>query len=336
MLLLGALLLAVVIGWVLLSPLILPPAPQPSAGGDAPLAGLRVNASVEDVSLAAAGASADFGVEEEMRRINMRVVEELAITVTLESQRDLVLADPPRLCLVGPFWNPLDAGLSDRCWGDPDLGDVVASQLPTNGDGKPVLSANRPLTVNATIRRGNERCDYAPGQWHLEVGLGPIDLPDVLMYVPYENPIVGGFAGTLRLLPTDQTRLCSYPAAVYLRQGDPPVSSPSPTASSPGTPRPTSQRCAVTPGAIPDATMTISGFQFGDEISIDPGAAVTFTNEDSVVHTVTEGLGVAAPDACVDERIAAGATVMVTFMEVGDYPITCTLHAAMQTVVHVR
>jgi hypothetical protein len=35
MLLLGALLVAVVIGWVLFSPLILPHAPQPSAGGDA-------------------------------------------------------------------------------------------------------------------------------------------------------------------------------------------------------------------------------------------------------------------------------------------------------------
>ncbi len=336
MLLLGALLAAVVIGWVLLSPLILPPAPQPSGNGEASLAGLRVTASVEDLSLAAAGASADFGVEEEMRRINMRVVEELAVTVTLESQGDLVLADHPRLCLVGPFWNPLDAGLSDRCWGDPDLEDVVAAQLPTNGDGKPVLSAGRPLAVNATIRRGDERCDYAPGQWHLEVGVGPMDLPDVLMYVPYENPIVGGFAGTLRLLPTDQTRLCSYPAAVYLRQGDPPVASAIPTPGTPGTPRPTSDRCAVTASATPRATMTISGFQFGDAIPIERGQAVAFINQDSVAHTVTEGIGVAEPDACVDERIAVGATVMVTFLELGDYPITCTLHAAMQTVIHVR
>jgi plastocyanin len=41
-------------------------------------------------------------------------------------------------------------------------------------------------------------------------------------------------------------------------------------------------------------------------------------------------------DACINERIAAGETLVVTFTEAGDYDITCTLHAAMHTVIHVE
>lgn len=201
------------------------------------LSGVTVTAAVADVALAAAGATADFGVEEGLRRVNIRVVEEFAIEVRFESPYEVVLGDPPYFCLVGPFWNPLDAGLSDRCWGDPDLQAVVAAQLPADEAGHPVLPAGRSIVVNATIRRGDLRCDYAPGEWHVEVGLSPVidgsavgrlDLPDVIVEVPSENPVNAGPAGTLELLPPAQTRVCSYPAAVYLRQGDPPVATPSP------------------------------------------------------------------------------------------------------------
>lgn len=97
-----------------------------------------------------------------------------------------------------------------------------------------------------------------------------------------------------------------------------------------------STRCSVTPDVDPAATITISGTSFGDEVTVAAGDAVAFMNQDSFGHTVTEGTnGTAAADACVDEPIAAGATVVVTFDEPGDYQITCKIHPSMETVIHV-
>jgi plastocyanin len=99
----------------------------------------------------------------------------------------------------------------------------------------------------------------------------------------------------------------------------------------------TGARCSLQADADPAATMPISGSAFGDEITIAAGEAVEFANEDSVGHTVTEGTGgVADADACVDESIAGGTSLVVKFSEPGDYQITCRIHSAMQTVIHVE
>lgn len=114
------------------------------------------------------------------------------------------------------------------------------------------------------------------------------------------------------------------------------AATPTPAASTEAS-EPAAARCAVQADADPAATVTISGTAFGDEVTIAAGEAVEFTNEDSFGHTVTEGTGgVANADACVNEPIAAGATVVVTFSDPGDYQITCTIHASMQTAVHVE
>ncbi len=114
-------------------------------------------------------------------------------------------------------------------------------------------------------------------------------------------------------------------------------SSASPAASVGGGASQGAARCAVTAGATPAATVDITGSNFGDAVTISAGEAVAFTNSDSFEHTVTEGTGgQAASGACVDEPIAAGATVTVTFNEPGDYDITCKIHSSMQTVVHVQ
>jgi plastocyanin len=122
----------------------------------------------------------------------------------------------------------------------------------------------------------------------------------------------------------------SEPAASQPAASEPAASEPA--ASEAGT-----ARCELTPDASPSATDTISGNNFGDEITITAGQAVAFTNNDAVGHTVTEGTGgTAAADACVDSPIGAGGTVVVTFNEAGDYQITCKIHATMQTVIHVQ
>jgi plastocyanin len=94
--------------------------------------------------------------------------------------------------------------------------------------------------------------------------------------------------------------------------------------------------CAVSADASA-ATNAIAGSAFGDEVTISAGEAVTFTNNDGVGHTITQGTGgQVASGACVNQSIAAGASVTVTFNDPGDYDITCTIHTSMQTVVHVQ
>lgn len=203
--------------------------PEPSLGDPdetalALVRGVTAEATVTDTALVAAGATADFGIEEGLRRVVVRVIDEMHVEVVIASSADLVLAEPPGLCLVGPFWNPLDAGLSDRCWGTPDLGQVAAEAWPTDSKGRTILAAGSPVTVAAQVARGDERCDYAPGTWTLEISVrpvvgdaafGPIRTPDVQVRVPFDAE------EALDLLPRSDVRMCSYPAAVVNRQGEP-------------------------------------------------------------------------------------------------------------------
>ena len=96
--------------------------------------------------------------------------------------------------------------------------------------------------------------------------------------------------------------------------------------------------CALTPDATPDATIVIEGRAFASTVIVRAGEAVAFVNRDSTRHTVTEGIGGHADyqTACVQTRLDPHESTAVTFLQPGDYPITCTIHAKMQTIVHVR
>lgn len=78
-------------------------------------------------------------------------------------------------------------------------------------------------------------------------------------------------------------------------------------------------------------------FQFAPrELRVVPGSAVTFVNEDSAAHTVTEGdEGVAAPDARFDDRLDEGRQVIITFAAAGIYHLTCKFHPTMSMTVTV-
>jgi plastocyanin len=87
------------------------------------------------------------------------------------------------------------------------------------------------------------------------------------------------------------------------------------------------------------ATITITGSSsFGtDEITVPAGEELTVINESGAPHTFTEGEnGGAAADARVNEDVAAGETVTVSFPEPGDYNVTCLFHSSMNMVVHVE
>jgi plastocyanin len=82
----------------------------------------------------------------------------------------------------------------------------------------------------------------------------------------------------------------------------------------------------------------LTGFAFApSELTVAPGTTVTFVNNDTSPHTVTEGSdGTPADDARFDEHVAAGGQVTVTFDEAGTYAITCTLHPQMNMTVNVE
>ena len=80
--------------------------------------------------------------------------------------------------------------------------------------------------VNDCLARGDERCDYAPGDWLLEVDAEPVidgvtlprqDIAKVPLTVPLEE------GGALAWRSNSDTRFCSFTAAVYTRQGEPTI-----------------------------------------------------------------------------------------------------------------
>jgi len=86
-----------------------------------------------------------------------------------------------------------------------------------------------------------------------------------------------------------------------------------------------------------DTTVTISGNSFGGDFTISAGSTVTFVNNDSVGHTVTNGEnGVAAADALFDEPLADGGTFEFTFDTPGVYQVTCKIHSTMNLTITVQ
>ncbi|MGD1119290.1 MAG: cupredoxin family copper-binding protein [Dehalococcoidales bacterium] len=76
---------------------------------------------------------------------------------------------------------------------------------------------------------------------------------------------------------------------------------------------------------IKPAAVTISGFAFSPAtLNISIGTTVTWTNEDSVNHTVT------SPSAGFDSgTLANGTTFSHTFNAAGDFEYHCTIHSSM-------
>lgn len=85
------------------------------------------------------------------------------------------------------------------------------------------------------------------------------------------------------------------------------------------------------------STVIIRDRSFGaPEITVAVGD-VTFVNEDSLPHTVSEGEnGEAFPNARFDEFVDVGDSVTVAFAEPGDYLITCLFHSEMHLLVHAH
>jgi hypothetical protein len=196
------------------------------ATADELFAGIDVTATVDESSLGATQGIADFGIEEGVRMVPVRIVEDMVLNFRLEAARDVTFAAPVRLCLTGPFWNPLDAGLSDRCWGDPDINEALRAAMPADPSGAVTLRAGSPVEIRVPLARGDERCDYPPGDWLLEVDAEPRidgqvlprqDITKAPLTIPWD------VEGALPWHDNSDTRFCSFTAAVYTRQGEPEI-----------------------------------------------------------------------------------------------------------------
>jgi hypothetical protein len=213
-----------VAGWLALQPR--SPQQRLQAATDL-VSGIRVTTTVAGSSLAATRATADFGVGVGVRLVNVRIVDELRLDLRIETAKDVTLASPPRLCLVGPYSAPDDAGLSDRCWGDPDLSAVLTARLATDTAARPVLRAGTPIDLAVTVHRGEIRCDYPPGTWRVELSVNP--LVDGTASADLDAPVITfdlPFAGTqpLRLIAT--TRYCGLAESIVRDQGEPVIATP--------------------------------------------------------------------------------------------------------------
>jgi hypothetical protein len=181
--------------------------------------------AVADVELIATGAVADFGIDNGVRLVRVRIVEHMAVRIEISATREVTLAEKARLCLVGPDSAPDDAGLEDRCWGQPDVSDLLVDY---QGE-RSVLRPGEPIVLESVIRRGDVRCDYAPGEWVLQVKLNPLvdGIPAGAEYLP-DTPFQVAIPqhGPLPYLKTDRTRYCGLATRIYHEQGEPEVMEP--------------------------------------------------------------------------------------------------------------
>ena len=92
------------------------------------------------------------------------------------------------------------------------------------------------------------------------------------------------------------------------------------------------ESAAVTPPvAVSRAEVTIANFAYSPQsISVKVGTTVTWTNQDSIRHSVTSDTGVFDSGL-----IGKDATFSYTFNEVGVFPYHCTPHPYMVAIVTV-
>ena len=190
---------------------------------------IHLSASAGEPSLVATGAIADLGPADGAHQVRVRIVDRLPVDIEVSSDNDVTLAGAPKLCLVGPYSAPDDAGLEDRCWGEPDLSSLLAARLTPDSAGRPVLRSSNPVRIQAVLSRGDTRCDYPTGDWHVELKVDALvdGAAAGARYIP-DQPFTVSLPqhGPLRLLSTTETRYCGLATLVYRQQGEPEVVAP--------------------------------------------------------------------------------------------------------------
>lgn len=105
-----------------------------------------------------------------------------------------------------------------------------------------------------------------------------------------------------------------------------------PTTSAPETPETTAADTTATSAGSsqPAATITISGFSFGDPVTVQAGDTVAVVNNDGVPHTWT------SEDDVFNLSLSGGAQGTFTFEEPGEYAFFCSIHPSMTGTITVE
>ena len=101
--------------------------------------------------------------------------------------------------------------------------------------------------------------------------------------------------------------------------------------SSPAAPAATSAPAA----AAGSVNIDVQGFKFTPNTDVAPGTTVTWTNKDSVGHTVTSGTR-PNKDGKFDGQLDANGTFSFTFTAAGTYQYFCTIHSTMNGTITVK
>jgi hypothetical protein len=235
--LVGSLLIVLAFGLVLWAINARPPSSAPRSAEDREaaarklLSGIRISTNVSGSTLAASKALVDFLAENDVRLVLVRIVDDLDLEIHIEAHQAVAFGEPPSFCLIGPFSAPDDAGYSSPCWGAPDIGELLAAQLPADGAGHAMFPAGQEIVLSATVHRGGLRCDYPPGRWLLVVEADPVvDATPMgarqLAEIGFDIPWSG--SGPLPFLPVKTVPYCGSANVVYKEQGEPQIATPSP------------------------------------------------------------------------------------------------------------
>ena len=136
-------------------------------------ASVRVAATVTGSSLLAARAIADFGVGGEVRLVRVRILETMHLQLQLETTWTSCSAAHPGSVSSGRTrhrttpGSAIGAGVT-RTW--PPSGRHVGA----DANGRVTLHRGEPIEFAVDLRRGDSRCDYAPGTWGIELWLAPV------------------------------------------------------------------------------------------------------------------------------------------------------------------
>lgn len=95
--------------------------------------------------------------------------------------------------------------------------------------------------------------------------------------------------------------------------------------------------CSTVAPTPPTANVQIKGFLFKPEtVQVPSGTTVVWTNQDDIIHSVTQG---APPNPTANgfdsDFFALDKTFSFTFQQQGDYPYFCKRHNHMVGVIQV-
>jgi plastocyanin len=98
---------------------------------------------------------------------------------------------------------------------------------------------------------------------------------------------------------------------------------------------PAAPAATAAPAAAASVNIDVQGFTFPPNLDVAAGTKVTWTNKDSVGHTVTSG---ARPnkDGKFDGQLDANGTFSFTFTTAGTYQYFCTVHSTMNGTITVK